>query len=448
MLLHCTGVNWDEAGIARWLEPLASREGELAEVFAESLQETVLEWRDGELREVSLRREEGTSARWRNGGQEHLVHVPGSGDAAAREAVRGLRSAAGRAALPIRSSRQPSEPPAGPDGGADRWKRRLIGIFARHAPRHHFQFRLRTTERRVVSPGRAASVAVRRLLSLEGRFTAASRPGDEERPFSFHAPDADTTADELKARLGAAAIPRDRPAPVRDGETDVVLAEGCAAVLFHEILGHPLEADAGASPLAALPEARVAVAQLEVEDDARRLDLFGGYERDDEGTTPRSVRLVHAGSIGARLTDRAHAGSSGSTGHGRRAGPAEAPLPRGSNVLVAAGTATQEEILRRLSNGIWIEQFRGGSVELASGTFRLHFPRARRVRRGRLADELGPGILAGELLATLRNIEPILGREVHACRSLGWCARAGQIIPVQGAAPDLLIRRLAVRSAL
>ena len=298
------------------------------------------------------------------------------------------------------------------------------------------------------SPGRPASVAVRRLLSLEGRFTAASRPGDEERRFAFHSPDTDATADELKSRLGAAATPRDRAAPLRDGETDVVLADGCAAVLFHEILGHPLEADAGVSPLSSLPEARVAVAELDVEDDARRLDLFGGYECDDEGTAPRPIRLVHGGSIGGRLTDRAHAAASGSTGHGRRAGPSEPPLPRGSNLVVGAGTGTTEEILRRLSNGIWIDQFRGGSIELASGSFRLHFPRARRVRRGRLADELGPGILAGELLPALRNIEPILGREVHVCRSLGWCARDGQVVPVQGAAPDVLIRRLAVRSAL
>ena len=37
---------------------------------------------------------------------------------------------------------------------------------------------------------------------------------------------------------------------------------------------------------------------------------------------------------------------------------------------------------------------------------------------------------------------------VRACRSLGWCARAGQVVPVGGAAPDLLIRRLGVRPEL
>jgi predicted Zn-dependent protease len=447
MLLHCTGVHWDESGISRWLEPLASRADDLAEVFGESLSETSLEWRDGEIRDSAVRREEGTSARLRSGRQEHLVYVPDTDEAAVREAVRALRSAAGRTALPIRSARAASAEDA-PATEADRWTRRLIGILARHAPRHHFRFRLRSTERRVVSPGRPASVSRRRLVSLDGRFTAASRLGDEERAFAFHAPDAEATADEMKALLSAAAAPRDRPAPAPEGETDVVLAEGSAAVLFHEILSHALEAGADGSPFAALSEARVAAAELDVTDDARRLDLFGGYEHDDEGTAPRAVRLLHAGAISGRLTDRAHAGAPGSTGHGRRAGAAEPPLPRGSNVVVGGGAATQEEMARRLGNGIWIDQFRGGSVDLAGGTFRLHFPRARRVRRGLLVDELGPGMIAGEILATLRNIEPIMGRQVRVCRALGWCARAGQVVPVQGAAPDLLIRRAAVRSAL
>ena len=446
MLLHCIRVHWDESAISRWLEPMASRSTELAEVFGESLREVSLSWRDGEIRDFAIRCEEGTSARRRSGPEERLVFVPGVDEAAVREAVRGLRAAAGREALPQRRARR--APDEASSGEADRWTRRLVGILSRHAPRHRFRFRLRVTERRVVSPGRPASVARRSLVSLDGRFTAASRLGDEERAFAFHAPDGDTTADELKTLLSAAAAPRDRPAPTPDGETDVVLAEGTAAVLFHEILSHAREAGIEDSPLAAPADSRLAISELDVTDDPRRLDLFGGYETDDEGSAPRPVRLLHAGWLGGRLTDRAHAEASGSTGHGRRAAASEPPLPRGSNVVVAGGAATPDELVRRLGNGIWIDQFRGGSVDLAAGTFRLHFPRARRVRRGVFADELGPGTLAGEILETLRSIEPVLGRQVRICRALGWCARGGQVVPVQGAAPEILIRRAAVRSAL
>ena len=443
-------MNWDDDSILRWLEPLGGREGDLAEVFGETLTETSLEWRDGEIREARVRREQGTSARWRRGRSEQFASVAGADEAAVREAVRALRAAAGREPLPIRAARG-ATPDAETEAGfpaAERTARRLAAILGRHAPRHAFTLRLRQTERRVVATGRPTASATRRLFSLEGRFTAVSRAGDEQRLFAFHAPMSDEALDELKTALADAAAPRDRAVPVPAGEADAILAGGCAAVLFHEILGHPLEADAGVSPLRALPEARVAVADLEVIDDARRLDLFGGYERDDEGTVPRPVKLVASGLVGSQLTDRAHAPAAGSTGHGRRSGPAEPPLPRGANVVVSGGATDPEEMLRRLGNGIWIDEFLGGSVEIASGSFRLRFPRARRVRRGRFADELGPGVLAGELLPTLEAIEPALGREVRAYRGLGWCARAGQVVPVGGAAPDLIIRRLGVRPEL
>jgi predicted Zn-dependent protease len=438
-------VHWDDTAVARWLEPLGSRSGELAEVFGERRREVALAWTDGRIGDVRVRREEGVSARWRFGREERLAFVP------VREAVRALRTLSGREPLPIRGSRTAM---AGADddgaGWADlhRWTRRLTGILGRHAPRHRLLFRVCEIERRIVASGLPPAVSRRRLVSVEGTLIAASRQGDEERPIAFHAPDAEGTADELKALLVAASVPRDRPVAPGEGVTDVVLAAGSAAILFHEILGHALEADAVPSPLSAplRDDARVAVAELDVVDDPRRLDLFGGYERDDEGVVPRPVKLLHSGRVGSRLTDRLHARAT-SSGHGRRAGPSEAPMPRCSNVVVPAGAATSEEIARRLNDGLWIEEFRGGSAQVAAGTFRLPFARARRLRRGRFTEEIGPGILAGRTLEALKGVEAVLGREARACRSLGWCARDGQIIPVQGEAPDVLIRGLTVRSA-
>ena len=451
--IRLSAVQWDDATVARWLEPLSSRTGELAEVFGERRREVALAWTDGQIADVRVRREEGVSARWRFGREERLAFVPGGGEDSVREAVRALRSLSGREPLPMRAARSAKASPRDAEPETEwadlhRWTRRLTGLLGRHAPRHRFQWRVVETERRVVASGLPPAVSRRRLISLEGSLTAASRHGDEERPIAFHAPDAETTADELKAALVAAAAPRDRPVSPGEGETDVVLAEGCAAVLFHEILGHALEADAAASVLSSplKGDARVAVAELDVSDDPRRLDLFGGYERDDEGVAPRAVKLLHSGHVGSRLTDRAHARGA-SSGHGRRAGPGEAPMPRGANVVVPAGSATSDEIARRLGDGLWIEEFRSGSTQVAGGTFRLPFARARRVRRGRFTEELGPGILAGHALGALKGVEPVLGREARACRSLGWCARDGQVVPVQGEAPDILIRGLSVRPA-
>jgi len=64
-----------------------------------------------------------------------------------------------------------------------------------------------------------------------------------------------------------------------------------------------------------------------------------------------------------------------------------------------------------------------------------------------MAEETGAGIVLGETIPALRGVESGMGRDVRVCRSLGWCARAGQVVPVQGAAPDVLIRKLLVRSS-
>jgi len=438
-------MDLDPSAVTRWLEPLAREPGEITDVFVERRRETVLTLRDGEVVGSQVASTEALSARWQRGGQQQLAAVSRADEAGLRDALRELRAALGRAPLPIRTGKrvEGEDPPP----SVERWRKRLAALLARQAPRHRMRWRLLELTRDVF-PARGAHVThTRRLVSLEGSFTAASRRGDETRAFSFHGPESDTLSDELKAWLIRAGEPREAAVPCPEGETDAVLAGGSAAVLFHEILSHPLEAGA-ASPLSGLADARVAVPELDVRDDADRLDLFGGYECDDEGVRPRPVKLLDAGRLAGRLTTRSTAarmGREGSNGHGRRAEAADAPLPRGSNTVVAAGSVTREEMARRLGNGIWIEDFDAGSVELASGSFLLRFPRARRIRRGRLSDELGPGLLAGEILQTLRGVESGLGRESHPYRALGWCSRGGQVVAVQGAAPDVLIRGLAVR---
>ncbi|MFN2386251.1 MAG: metallopeptidase TldD-related protein [Thermoanaerobaculia bacterium] len=437
-------MDLDPPLVSRWIEPLAKAPGEIADVFVERRAEVSLDWTDGELTNSRYARSEGLSARWRGAGAERIVSVSRADETGAREAIRNLQTALGRPALPVKvASASAASPHPLPAPDVERWRKRLAAALARHAPRHALRWTFRELQRDVIPAGAPPAAHTRRLISLEGTFIAASRRGDEKRRFSFHAPESDGTFDELKAALGAAAVPRERPVPCGSGDFDVVLGAGSAAVLFHEILSHPLESSD--SILSALRDARLAVPDLEVRDEPLRLDLFGGYERDDEGTRPRAVKLLDSGRLAGRPTDRATAERGGSNGHARRAEHWDPPLVRGSNLLVSGGQVGTAEMARRLGNGLWIEEITGGTIELASGEFRLRFPRAQRVRRGRLADEVGPGVAAGDVLSALKRVEGGLGREVRPYRSLGWCARYGQVVPIQGAAPDVLIRQLALR---
>ena len=440
----------DASKIASWIEPLARRSGQIADVFFETRREASFELVDGRLAAVRAARVSGCAARLSEEGHETLAFTGRSDEAGVRECVRTLQIALGKDPLPARPAPRSTEDEGRDSPELERWSRRRTAVTARHAPRHRIRWSLRETARRVVPAKGGEASFTRRLVSIEGTVVAASRRGDETRRFDFHAPNADSTADEMRAALTHAVAPREAMVPCGQGSMDVLLAEGCAAVLFHEILAHPLEAGE-TSPLEGLEQARLAVPELEVRDDPTRLDLFGGYERDDEGVKPKPVKLLDAGRLAGRLYDRAHdprgASNESGNGRGRRASASDPPLPRSSNVVVAAGHATADEMARRLGNGLWISELHSGSIELASGRFRLRFPRARRVRRGRLADECGPGTLSGDILSTLKAIEPGVGREVRPYRRLGWCSRSGQLVPVQGAAPDILVRGVAIRPA-
>ncbi|GGM73512.1 hypothetical protein GCM10011609_06630 [Lentzea pudingi] len=106
-------------------------------------------------------------------------------------------------------------------------------------------------------------------------------------------------------------------------EADLVLAPGRAGSFFHELLGHPMEADvlaSGTSWLSRRAGDRVAPAWLTVIDGLA--DPAGGYHAvvDDEGTPTTAVPLLDAGVVGSPMTDRSAAAALGlpATGHGRR----------------------------------------------------------------------------------------------------------------------------------
>ena len=320
----------DTDSLARWLAPLARGSEDLADVFVEERRETAVVYRDGEAGGVSVLLDAGVSARCGRGMEQRLVYVSQADEAGAREAVRILRAASESEPLPIRATRTPApaEAPLDSVPGLTRARRRLETLLARHMPRHRLRWTVTETVRQVITAGGDAVTAARRLVSIEGAFTAESRRGDETRAFALHTPDTELAGNGVRSAFEEAAAPREKPVPCPAGETGVVFAGGCAAVLFHEILSHPGEADA-VSPLSSLADARVAVPELTVRDEPARLDLFGGYEADDEGTRPHAVRLLDAGRLSGRLTDRAHRGRSASTGHGRRSRPLDPPLPRG-----------------------------------------------------------------------------------------------------------------------
>jgi predicted Zn-dependent protease len=431
--------------LSRWIEPLA-REG-LADLFFEWRSELHLSLSDGAIGGSAFTLESAVSARARRGDRIVLTASPRADETGAREAVR-------RLAGMVSSSQFPKNVEA--DSGAvhaetddpSRWTKKVSGLITRafESRPHRVEIRRRQATRLVVPAARPAHQHERRRLSLHGDFLADTRGGPRWRAFNFHLPESDDGAfEELRARLRSLAGGGAGPLAPTAGLADVMLDNGSAAFFFHEVLSHPMEADAPASRLSNLVKARLCPREIEVADEPARLDLFGGYPVDDEGIPARRTPLLSAGHLAGPLRDRLRADPlHPSTGNGRRPSPFEHAAPRGSNLVVGPGGASEEEMLHRLATGIRIEEFEGGSVDPASGRFRLRFPAAQAVHRGRLGQTLGPGHLEGEIVEALAAVDSLLGSRAKPCRQLAWCAREGKVLPVGGEAPSVIVRRLQV----
>jgi hypothetical protein len=227
--------------------------------------------------------------------------------------------------------------------------------------------------------------------------------------------------------------------PPPPGPFAALLAPQAAAVLLHELFGHPLEADtffAGRSPWAGRLGTRVVPVPLFVKDDPAA-PLPGHFLRDDEGEPARPKVLVASGVLEELLADRSFSAHLPLTpGNARRLSPHHPPAPRISNLLAwveggAINPPTEEaqvEILR-VRSGVFLPS-RGSLLLSVSESYRLH----RGLRGERLVPFLlelpvgpgGPAIVAG-------------GGSPVPVAEPGLCIKDGQPLPVGAAASWLLL---------
>ncbi len=230
------------------------------------------------------------------------------------------------------------------------------------------------------------------------------------------------------------------------GETSIVLAGGWGGVWLHEIVGHLLEADLAAGRFA--PERigrRVACELVTVTDDAR---LAGGRASavvDDEGTPARTTTLIEAGILTALLTDRATARRMNlpESGSGRRQDYRFEPLPRTSNLLLAAGDADPESLLEEAGAGLYVTMIGNGIVRPADDAFAFDVLEGYEIENGRVAHPVQRLRVSGrpsEMLNCVRGI----ASDFRYDPGRGLCAKSGQVVPVSVGMPTILIGKMTV----
>ncbi|MDJ0859559.1 MAG: metalloprotease TldD [Dinoroseobacter sp.] len=239
------------------------------------------------------------------------------------------------------------------------------------------------------------------------------------------------------------------PAPA--GVMDVALGNGWPGILLHEAVGHGLEADFNrkkSSAFAGLMGQRVAARGVTVLDDGTIPDRRGSLTVDDEGTPSGKNVLIEDGILVGYMQDRQNARlmASEATGNGRRQSYAHIPMPRMTNTYMLGGSATPDDIVADVKDGIYAVGFGGGQVDITNGKFVFSCTEAYRVQNGKVGAPVKGATLIGDGPTALQQIRAI-GNDMALDPGMGNCGKAGQWVPVGVGQPTLLIGGLTVGGA-
>jgi len=234
------------------------------------------------------------------------------------------------------------------------------------------------------------------------------------------------------------------PAPA--GEMAVVVANGCGGVLFHEAVGHPLEADAvdkEASVYRGRVGERCASELIDGVDDATIANGWGSYDFDDEGEPSQRTELFREGVLQGFLQDRLRAAKMGvqPTGNGRRESYAHPPIVRMTNTNILPGREDPDEVIRSTDRGVYVRGLGGGQVNPATGDFVFGVSEGYLIEHGEVTTPVRGANLIGRAIEVMSSVDAV-GSDFETWE--GVCGKDGQGAPVGSGSPTLRIARITV----
>ncbi len=193
------------------------------------------------------------------------------------------------------------------------------------------------------------------------------------------------------------------------GELDLVLASDQLGLQVHESVGHATELDrvlafeagfAGTSFVKTQDVGRLRYGSpaMTIEADATCEGGLGSFPWDDEGVPGRRYPLVKEGLLQGFLSSRETAGRLGlprSGGTARADGWSRTPLIRMTNVNLAPGDRSREELLRGVKDGVYMETNRSWSIDDKRLNFQFGCEVGRKVQHGELGELVRNPIYSG-----------------------------------------------------
>jgi len=234
---------------------------------------------------------------------------------------------------------------------------------------------------------------------------------------------------------------------VKGGEYTVVLDPVLAGVFAHEAFGHLSESDFvyendRLRQIMVLGR-KFGSQQLNIVDSAAIPGLRGSYKYDDEGVPATKTYLIRKGKLVGRLHSRETAAKMREkpTGNARAINYRYPPIVRMTNTYIEPGSASFDEIIGDIKEGVYAKNWVGGTTSMEMFTFSAG--EAYMIRHGKLAEALRPVVLTGNVFTTLNNIDAI-GNDLEMNQG-GGCGKGMQApLPVSNGSPHIRISKCLV----
>ena len=233
----------------------------------------------------------------------------------------------------------------------------------------------------------------------------------------------------------------------KGGVMQVVMGSGSSGILLHEAVGHAFEADfnrKGTSIFSDMMGKKICHESINIIDDGTIPGNRGAVNYDDEGVPGQKTYLVKDGILNSYLHDRISAKyyNTAPTGNGRRESFRYMPLPRMRATYMESGNVTEQELIESVKNGIYVDNFSNGQVQIGAGDFTFFVKSGYLIENGKLTQPIKDINIIGNGPEALEDIIGVANN--NRIDNSTWTCGKEQYCPVSCGMPGVLVNELTV----
>jgi TldD protein len=234
----------------------------------------------------------------------------------------------------------------------------------------------------------------------------------------------------------------------KGGEMPVVMSAGSSGILLHEAMGHAFEADFNRKKTSIFSDKLgklICDKNINIVDNGTIEYDRGSINFDDEGVESQKTYIVKNGILTSYLHDRISAKFYGvaPTGNGRRESFRYIPIPRMRSTYMENGNCKEEDIIASVKNGIFVDTFTNGEVQIGAGDFTFYVKTGYLIENGKLTQPIKDINIIGNGPKALADIT-MVADNLKIDQGAWTCGKGGQGCPVSQGLPAVLVKQLTV----